>query len=295
MLKIPTDETLRSMFYYGQPDYPVTYYCERLNDYKEHLIDWHWHWQFEFTLVCSGCLVFHSDSEQVSLSEGDCMFINSGTIHSFSNVSDAVLFNLIFSPEFIAPNGSLIFSKYVQPFLISDCAYLTLKHERSTDCNIIQHLSNVFQEIHEPAPARELKLAIQIKSIWKLLWEQNEEHLCADNFKKRKLLQARLHKMMDYIHSNYPQHLLLDDVANAANISKREALRCFKLGLQMTPINYLNHYRLRHAAEMLSETSKTVETIAISTGFHSVSYFCRIFRQKYGCTPMHYRMSTVNI
>ena len=57
-----------------------------------------------------------------------------------------------------------------------------------------------------------------------------------------------------------------------------------------SPINYVIHIRLRHAAELLrSEPGQSITDIALACGFASSQYFATAFRRHYDCTPSAYR------
>jgi len=55
-----------------------------------------------------------------------------------------------------------------------------------------------------------------------------------------------------------------------------------------SPTEFVRTIRLRRAAEMLRESSKTVTEIAYATGFSSVSYFSRCFRNMFGMPPTQF-------
>lgn len=101
--------------------------------------------------------------------------------------------------------------------------------------------------------------------------------------------QSRLRKMMRYIEANYSQKLYLEDIAQAANISKSEAIRCFQMGMQISPVEYLNQYRLCQARFELETTEDSILHIAVAAGFDNSSYFTRIFKKTYGITPRELR------
>lgn len=52
---------------------------------------------------------------------------------------------------------------------------------------------------------------------------------------------------------------------------------------------HLNRVRLERAAELLCRTPMTILAIALECGFQNISYFNRLFRERYGCTPGEYR------
>lgn len=47
--------------------------------------------------------------------------------------------------------------------------------------------------------------------------------------------------------------------------------------------------RLSQAAFLLQHTEISVMEVAAAVGYENASYFHRIFKKKYGCSPKHYR------
>lgn len=65
--------------------------------------------------------------------------------------------------------------------------------------------------------------------------------------------------------------------------------RVFKQYLGVTMTEYLNSLRLQYAANQLKMTNKSVLSICQETGFSSVSYFNKLFKQAYGVSPKVFR------
>lgn len=57
----------------------------------------------------------------------------------------------------------------------------------------------------------------------------------------------------------------------------------------LSPTQYVNRIRIQHAAMLLAQPETPIATIAEDCGFTNLSYFHRLFREQYGCTPNHYR------
>jgi AraC-like DNA-binding protein len=56
--------------------------------------------------------------------------------------------------------------------------------------------------------------------------------------------------------------------------------------------DFLNHYRINEVAERLRDPEHedtTVLTLALDSGFHSLSSFNRAFKNTHGMTPTEYR------
>ena len=58
----------------------------------------------------------------------------------------------------------------------------------------------------------------------------------------------------------------------------------------MTSIEYTNNYRLEKASALLSSTDKSIMEISLDVGFNSVSYFNKLFKNKYKLTPKEFRI-----
>ena len=95
--------------------------------------------------------------------------------------------------------------------------------------------------------------------------------------------------MLAFIHEHYAERLTLEDIADAAAVSARECLRCFRSGIDQSPVDYLLAYRLRTALKLLETTDLSVTRIAMDTGFGGSSYFSKMFRRTYGRTPVEHR------
>jgi AraC-like DNA-binding protein len=59
--------------------------------------------------------------------------------------------------------------------------------------------------------------------------------------------------------------------------------------LGLTPVAYLNRYRVQQARQLLKTTHKSITEIALDVGFSGSSYFSRIFRRETGMSPEAYR------
>lgn len=76
---------------------------------------------------------------------------------------------------------------------------------------------------------------------------------------------------------------------DAAGRTQEHVSRVTKQYLGTTPTKYINRIRIQHAAMLLREGNLTLEEIAEACGLDNLSYFHRLFRSQYGCTPATYR------
>ena len=93
--------------------------------------------------------------------------------------------------------------------------------------------------------------------------------------------------VLRFIATHYTDpELDLDTVVSATGTNRKKVNDVLKSELGMTFTSYLNKLRLTEAARLLAEKNgTTVAEIALSVGYANVSYFNRLFKEEYGCTP----------
>ena len=97
--------------------------------------------------------------------------------------------------------------------------------------------------------------------------------------------------ILRFIATNYTDPGLdLESVVAGTGANRNKVNEVLKAELGMTFTSYLNKLRLTEAARLLAENnSAAVAEIAYSVGYANVSYFNRLFKDEYGCTPKAFR------
>jgi AraC-like DNA-binding protein len=101
----------------------------------------------------------------------------------------------------------------------------------------------------------------------------------------------KLKELLNWIHDHYSGPLSIADASMRMNFSEAYFCRFFKKATHMSFTEYLNDYRLRKAAEKLLLTSQSVTEVSQSNGFENEAYFFRLFKRRFGITPLQYRKS----
>ena len=101
--------------------------------------------------------------------------------------------------------------------------------------------------------------------------------------------QRLVRKAMAYIHEHYAETITREELARHVNASDGHLARCFRQETGLTPMNYLNRYRINQAQTLLATTRQSVTAIGLACGFADVNYFSRVFRQEAGLSPLAYR------
>jgi AraC-like DNA-binding protein len=97
--------------------------------------------------------------------------------------------------------------------------------------------------------------------------------------------------VLRFIATNYTNtDLDLEGVTAGTGANRNKVNEVLKTELGMTFSSYLNKLRLTEAARLLTEkNSAAVAEIAYSVGYANVSYFNKLFKDEYGCTPKAFR------
>lgn len=289
--EIITDNSLMELTKHGSDEFPIQYYYDDIKNYKTGTIPWHWHKEMELVLITLGEVICSIGNDKFILSKGDAILINSNVIHKFecSNNIQTILEDIVFSPQFISPIESIIYNKYILPFIDSNISHIILKQDNKWQNDIILNLSKIFELCKSCEQLYELKIKEKLINIWLLLYSNIDIISLISNKKLSLNSQTRVKNMVQFIKENYQDKITLTDIAVSANISKSEALRCFKSNLNTSPIKYLTEYRLYKAKNMLKNKNITISEISSLCGFDSVSYFDRVFKRQYGLSPRKYR------
>jgi AraC-like DNA-binding protein len=97
--------------------------------------------------------------------------------------------------------------------------------------------------------------------------------------------------VLKFIATNYTNpELDLESVVAGTGANRNKVNDVLKTELGLTFTGYVNKLRLTEAARLLTEMgAATVAEIAYSVGYANVSYFNRLFKEEYGCTPKAFR------
>ena len=93
----------------------------------------------------------------------------------------------------------------------------------------------------------------------------------------------------DYLHDNFAESFLLEDVAKIADVHAVHLSRVFRKTFGCTIGEYVRRRRVEFAARQVSLTSAPLGEIAHAAGFADHSHFNRTFKSFYGLTPNQYR------
>lgn len=270
----------------------VTYpYCMHQRNLTDILIPWHWHEELELGYIEQGASRICTVNGEYIIQQGEGFFINSNVMDMKENAVPGcrtLEINHIFHPVFLSGHFKSRFeTKYLNPIIQNrQIEVHVLRKNRQTSKQILSNLKKL--KVLQNRPDTEFATRNLLSDSWMLLMEdikQAQPALTVVHMEN----QNRLRSMLACIHSHYQEKLTLARIAGSANISEREALRCFQKNINQSPFEYLISFRLNQAKKLLTETEDSITQISYQCGFSNSAYFGKVFKKAFGMTPLAYR------
>lgn len=122
--------------------------------------------------------------------------------------------------------------------------------------------------------------------------EQHEEDINNRNTKCGTLIRNEMEEikeLSDFIR-NYPdRRFTIVMLARKSGLSPAKLQEGFKFLHNSTVTNYIRDVRLEYAEKLIKTTDLNISEIVYSVGLTSRSYFSKIFKEKYNCSPKFYQ------
>lgn len=288
-MPIILDHQLREQIPHKATEFPVTYYHDELIELPNWAGPFHWHPDFEIATAASAVLDYQIGQQHIMLEAGDSIFVNGNMLHRVRQLSgdspDPVPI-IIFSGGVIAPEHSTIYQKYIQPVAQCDSLpFIVFRSEDNSHSEVNSLIQDTYSCLSEQMQCYEMAVQRNISRIFEHIFCNFDHFPKSEAARIQMKSQIRLQKMLTYIYEHYTETVTLNDIANAAHISRSEAGRCFHTYMGCAPVDALIQYRLQTAHRLLNEKTHTLQEISFACGFHSANYFSRKFKETYGYAP----------
>lgn len=98
-------------------------------------------------------------------------------------------------------------------------------------------------------------------------------------------LDPRIKKTTDYIHSNFPNHIDVIELAEKVDLNPVYFGTLFKKYTGLTTKEYINKIRINNAENMIASGEFLVQEAANKCGFEDIFYFSKVFKNIKGYSP----------
>lgn len=121
------------------------------------------------------------------------------------------------------------------------------------------------------------------KLVFNLIQDKATHHILKSNY------ENPINIVIKYINENIHLPISTGELAKMIYMSESNFCHLFKKMLGVTPGEYIKNKKLELSTSYLK--SESVTEVAYSLGYMSISYFIKIFKDKYNLTPKQYKLA----
>lgn len=240
----------------------------------------HNHREIEINYINNGSCIIGSGTEFVPLKAGDCIVINAGVPHHF--IVDTRENCRITQLEFRLKMPEELSKLF--PILAEKGGYHKFSNCESTE-KYMENLCRLYRE-ERPEAEKETMLHLGFFQLFIELSEKLREKKHQETVGKK---AGKIADIIRFINENCSNEINIEELAKRYGVSSRYIRKCFQQETGMSCQKYITTLRIGKAKELLWFTQKSMTEIAMEAGFGSSQYFCRVFGQYMGMTPLEYR------
>lgn len=251
----------------------------------------HTHDYVEAIYMCMGKTTHYINGNEVILKSGELLFLSQNAEQEILPAgTEDLAVNFIILPEFFDTAVMMMGDEEtpLRKFLV-DCmknnsenaGYL---HFKVSDIVPVQNLiENLLWSLLHKNTNRRRIIQNTMGLLFLHLMDYTERLEYGDN------RDEAIIKALSYIENNYAS-ASLTELARRQHYDFAWYSREIKKKTGSTFTELVQQKRLSQAAFMLKNTDINIADIAIKTGYDNISYFHRIFKEKFGLTPHEYRV-----
>jgi AraC-like DNA-binding protein len=202
---------------------------------------------------------------------------------TFFNVRDVDLWNLTEASSCKLPNeDNLEHREMLSVGSFTSTIHTALEFVHS------MHITRAIEEHPDIRQICELEVRKVLLLIHHIL-DLKRERVGNDKIPKKWSLEDAVNSTIAYLDWRYKDDITLQTLADRVRFNPSYLIRVFRKYVNMTPFQYLQELRLKAASNYLAGSEMPIRQIAEETGFNSIHYFSRQFKEKFGDSPASWR------
>ena len=250
----------------------------------------HCHDCLEINLILNGTGHYLIEDQTYPIQENDIFIINNLEHHMAVHDGNLSMLVFVFAPQFVFNNPKEY--EFLAPFFERGRLFSNTVDKNSQLYPLMkEHLLTISKEYGAEEEGWELIVKANLLMFLAYLnrYYFSMDALSPDTMQTRGY--SRIRNVIEYIHENFDRELTLTELAEQAAMGKSYFSSYFTKIMRLSVFDYIEHVRVSHAAMLLKTTTDSALEIALKSGFHSSSYFNRIFKKIMQTTPISYRKS----
>lgn len=253
----------------------------------------HRHQYIEIVYVLEGRVIQYINDQKHEMKKGDICILDKNVQHNSEplNESDVVI-NMLLTPEFFDSVFMNLLSddNHISNFIVNSLysmnttqKFITYHVEEKTTLHVILEslLKEYFSEKTRSNVAINGYLLIFFTELSRGLAENKEEVI-------DKLLKSLKSELLTYIRENF-RDCDLKTMSRHFHFHPNYLSNLIKKEFGKNLKDILTELRMTEASHMLENSDMTIESIMDQVGYTNYSYFYKVFKKQYSCTPLNYR------
>ena len=241
----------------------------------------HTHDFFECFYVTEGEITHDCDGKKERLSVGDAALVCPDAYHSFKRNGACIHRDFLLSKRLVRETCDFlddrlydeISKKRVLRFNLQPDEVLSFEHRIA---DFLSHYDVRMRHIQEKLLAAGL--------LDHIFFSQKSGKSASNDFRTKSVF---------VINTCFARSDAMQEITNELGFEQSYLCKKFKSVFNMTLTEYINALKIKHAAYLLQTTDYTQQKICESIGIESLSYFNKLFKQKYGITPAKFKRHVV--
>ncbi|MGD8192828.1 helix-turn-helix domain-containing protein [Brevibacillus ginsengisoli] len=238
--------------------------------------------EYQIHLPLRGKILLTRDKEQKALSQRDRLVVSPHDLHRLGSIDEQAQI-LILSVHQQLLNG--IVEEQLQ---LNPEAFRLQPWGKGSPSRFITWGKRAMNLFWDPLHSEDLH-GLEMELVQLLLSGQEGSHTSAWLKNRLPSRPTILDRIIRFIDTNISELITPGTLCEEFQIDSFRLIRLFSEHLHCTPGLYIKEAKLRHAVQLLKNTSKSITDIALLSGFGSISSFQRAFKQKFGVSAGQYR------
>ena len=270
---------------HGTKAYPYTQYHIHKQKNPFH-IPVHWHEEMEIIYIRHGRLRISIEGEVYEGMPGQIYLVNPGELHYMETDTIPVdYYTILFPLSFISfRTEDLIENEFMRPLREGS---RVLIHDINSKCSV-KHVGQILEKMIESNESSHGMYRLRTKALLIEMLAELVEDSCIyePSIKKNTSVQRN---MISYIQEHFADKISLEMLAEEFHMSEKYISRYFKEQFAISFTQYVSHLRMERAQDLLRNSDLSVTEISFSSGYPSVNFFIRSFKEMNQITPLQYR------
>ena len=248
----------------------------------------HTHDYIEMEFIVSGTGKYMVDNVYFTLRRGDIYLIDEEHTHCILCDNVSKYFTLYFKKEFlksIFPFEDQNLDAYTAFFedMYDPLISFNDEHIIKTE-SILQNLLGEYS-----SKKREYKgyISALLCELFLEMWRAKKAKSNNQSSKNSKVIMPRI---TDYIDAHCFEPITLTDIAKLYNFNQAYLGRTFKKSVGISFNDYVEEKRMSQIVFLLTTSNLPVDEVVRNVGYTNKTFFFKKFKQRYGCTPLEYRV-----